>query len=251
MPAGQAWANVANAAIQMGFAFASGNPLPVVTGAVSFVGWLYDVSQRAGQRESSSEKPTRGLSEQLSAITQARISGRPRLFSWPWGAGRATRRAIRRRASEIAESSERGSDFDNWVRAVAEVGIAERAAEIARSPQAGSDEANWLRAERELEVAERAREIARSPRGRGELDNWLLAEREVRIAKRAEEITASPEAGSDEDNWYRAERELDSEHELIAARAREIAASREAGSDEDNWLRAEDELRAAGQIRNW
>jgi hypothetical protein len=73
---------------------------------------------------------------------------------------RARREAIQGRAAEIARSPEAGSDFDNSLRAIVDVAIAQRAAEIARSPEAGGDFDNWLRAERELRITYRAQEIA-------------------------------------------------------------------------------------------
>jgi hypothetical protein len=250
MSTGRAWAKVANAALQMGVAVVGGNPLPAVTGAVSFVGWLYDIRQRADRGDSPSERPTRSVSEQLDAIAERQDLRESWSSSVPTD-DPATRTAIEDRAREIAMSPEAGSDFDNWLRAVTEAGIAERAREIAASPEGGSDFDNWLRAERELKVAERAREIAASEEGGSDFDNWVRAERDWRIAERARAIAASPDAGTDVENWLRAEEELENEHELIAERAREISASPEAGSDEDHWLRAEGELRAAGRIRNW
>jgi hypothetical protein len=111
------------------------------------------------------------------------------------------------------------SDFDNWVRPVAQAAVAPRAEEISRSPQASSD-----------------------------FDNWIKAEWEAMIAARAESISRSRPVGGDVENWLQAEREIQAERELIAARAREVAASPGEQEKLDMWLRAERELTAAGRI---
>lgn len=284
MATGSAWAQVANTACQAGVGVLTGNPLPVVTGAVTFAGFLYDTWRSANANPSPSMRPTQPLSELLDAAidrpgsataTMRQPDLRP---AWsppaassgigsPAGASHptrqeppqggqpasdaATREGIERRAAEIARSPDGGSDFDNWVRAVVEVAVAQRAAEIARSPDAGSDFDNWLRAERELKVGQRAQEIARSEDAGSDFDNWLRAERDLRISQRARLIARTRPTGGEQDNWFQAEREIANEQELIATRAREIAASPYAGGELDNWLRAERELRETARIGPW
>jgi hypothetical protein len=241
----------------------TGNPVLAITGAMGFSGWLVEQYQKGASDPLPSKQPSVTVREQINSVS--RFEGRSDWFQ------QAARQAPTRqsdeaiawkRAAEIAQSPSRGTDFDNWIRAVIELKIAQRAAEIARSPNAGSNLQNWLRAERELKIAQRAEEIAQSFEQSTDCDNWVRAEHDVDIAQRAEKIAHSSQARDDKANWLRAERELAAEHlaikqraEAIArapqtaieirthadimCRAEDIARSNPGGTDFDNWVRAE------------
>jgi hypothetical protein len=241
------------------------NPVPAVTGAIGFTGWLFERWQEANREPSPAKRPSATVPELVNSVS--RSERRPGWFQEAATEQAPTRssdeKIVGKRAAEIARSGRAGTDFDNWIRAVIEPKIEQRAAEIARSPNAGSDFDNWIRAERELAaehatISQRAEKIARSA------ETAIEIRTHVEIMLRAEEIAKSPGAGSDWENWLRAERELAAKRaagrpragqESKAYRARldervqRIAASPEAALG--HWLRAEQELRVEGRIAAW
>ena len=261
--------HLATMGVGIGIGVTTGNPLPAISGAIGFSGWLVNRWQEANSYPSSAQQPSASVREQINSVSHfEQRSG--------WFQEAATQQAptlesdeaiVRKRTAEIARSANAGTDFDNWIRAVIDLKITQRAAQIGRSPSAGSDFDNWIRAERELQIAQRAEEIAKSSAAGTDYDNWLRAEHEVHVAQRAEAIAHSPLAGSNEENWQRAERALAAEgaaicqraeeivrspqtamrirtHVEIMLRAEEIKRSPNAGSDFDNWVRAEQQYRA-------
>jgi hypothetical protein len=259
-----AWSSGLTYVATTGIGIATVNPVMMATGSVGLMGWLIDRWQEGKRNPSPANRPSATVREQINSVS--RFEPSPEWFQEEASQRAPTRQSdeaiVRRRAAEIARSPNKGTDFDNWIRAVIELKITQRAAQIARSPNAGSDFQNWLRAEHELKVAQRAEEIASSPEAGTDYDNWVRAEHDVDVAQRAEKIAHSQRAGDDKANWYRAERELAAEHTAITKRAdaiarspqtateirthaeitlraEDIARSNRGGTDFDNWIRAE------------